>query len=261
MLTVLGTPDLAPGRQRVSFVLSTTQDLVRLPALQYEVFRFDSGASGPSGSALGRGAARFHAFPSDARGLYVTELDFTSAGTWGLKVLVPQPDGQVAATLFAFDVPDRAKAPLVGAPAPRSVNRTLADAPLAELSTGASPDAALYQSTIASALDAGRPLVVVFASPGFCTNALCGPQVEQLSELRAAYERRASFVHVDIYENPSVIRERGLDAGVRTPVLRDWGLETDEWTFVVDRQGKVAARFEGFAPREEVEGALLETLR
>jgi hypothetical protein len=260
LVTILGTPDLAPGRQRVSFVLSDAEGLVRLPALQYELFRFDAGGTGPSGPPLGRGVARFAPFPDGSRGLYATEVDFATAGTWGLRVAVPRPDGAVASTLFAFEVPARAKAPLVGASAPRSRNRTLADTPLEALSTGSQPDPALYQSTIASALEAGRPLVVVFASPGFCTNALCGPQVEQLSELRAAYEGRASFVHVDIYENPQTVRERGLDAAVRTPLLREWGLETDEWTFVIDRGGVVSARFEGFAPREEVEGALRAVL-
>jgi hypothetical protein len=148
----------------------------------------------------------------------------------------------------------------VGERAPASRNRTLADTPLEALSTGSRPDPALYQSTIAAALEAGRPLTLVFASPGFCTNALCGPQAEQLSELRPLYEDRMAFIHVDIYENPATIRERGLDAGIRSPLLQEWGLETDEWTFVVDAQGRVAARFEGFAPREEVEAALRAVL-
>ena len=48
-------------------------------------------------------------------------------------------------------------------------------------------------------------MVVVFASPAFCVNAVCGPQVEVLSELQEVYGDRASFVHVDLYENPEEI--------------------------------------------------------
>lgn len=260
MVTILGTPDLAPGPQRVSFVLSSADGLVSLPAVEFEIYHFESGATGPSGPAVARGVARFHAFPADTRGLYSTRVDFASAGTWGLGVRVPQPDGSTASTLFAFEVAPQAKSPAVGAAAPRSKNRTTAGTPLAALSTGSTPDAALYTSTVADAVQSGLPTVVVFASPGFCTNALCGPQVEMLSELRAAYADRARFIHVELYENPSTVRERGLDAAVRTPVLREWGLETDEWTFVIDARGVVVARFEGFAPREEVEQALRSVL-
>ncbi|MFN8639571.1 MAG: hypothetical protein U0360_08985 [Dehalococcoidia bacterium] len=260
LVTILGTPDLGTGKQRVSFVPSNAEGLVRLPVLQFESFRFEAGPTGASGPPVAGGIAKFYPFPADTRGLYVATVDFDRAGTWGLRVSVPQPDGTVLLTLFAFEVRAAAKAPAVGAPAPRSRNRTVASTPLAELSTGSTPDASLYQSTLADAIDARRPTVVVFASPGFCTNALCGPQVEMLSDLRGSYGDRAAFIHVELYENPSAVRDRGLDAAVRSPVLREWGLETDEWTFVIDADGAVAARFEGFAPREEVESALRAVL-
>ena len=100
--------------------------------------------------------------------------------------------------------------------------------------------------------------MIVFASPGFCTNAFCGPQVEVLSQLRERYTGDAAFIHVDLYENPLEVR-RG-EPPIETPLLEEWGLETDEWTFVVDADGHVAARFEAFAPIEEVEAALAAVL-
>ena len=157
---------------------------------------------------------------------------------------------------------ERTRAPAVGEPAPASANRTLRDAAsVAELSTGAEPDPELYRLTIAEALAAeGRPLVVVFASPGFCTNALCGPQAEVASVLRERHGDRADFIHVDLFENPHEVRTGGLDAAIETPLLEEWGLETDEWTFVIDGGGIVAARFEAFAPEAELEAALLAVL-
>jgi hypothetical protein len=140
------------------------------------------------------------------------------------------------------------------------VTRTVDDVEtMAELSTGHEPDPALYELTIAEALDRERPLVVVFASPAFCTNALCGPQVEVLSELAAAYGDRVDFVHVDLYENPHEI-QGDLSRAVRTPVLAEWGITTDEWTFVVDAEGRVAARFEAFVTHEELQASLLAQL-
>jgi hypothetical protein len=41
------------------------------------------------------------------------------------------------------------------------------------------------------------------------------------------------------------------------PATRQWGLESEPWIFVVDTQGKVAAKYEGIASATEV-GAALE---
>ena len=254
LTVVLGTPDLGVGRQRVSFVLSDAGGIVRLPIATLAA-RF--GANGESRSAI----ARFHEFPGGVRGLHVGWLDFDRAGEWTLEVSVPRPDGSIAATSFPVAVAGRTRAPGVGDPAPASRNRTLADAEsVHDLSTGADPDPALYERTIAGALAEGRPLAVVFASPGFCTNALCGPQAEVLSALRARYADRARFIHVDLYENPAEVRRAGLEAAVETPLLAEWGLETAEWTFIVDAEGRVAARFEAFATEDELEQALLAVL-
>ena len=255
LTVILGTPDLAVGRQRVAFVLSDAGGVVRLP-IATVVSRFEGDeASGETATA------RFYEFPEGVRGIYVSELTFDRAGEWRLEVSLPRPDGTNASTSFRFPVAERALAPAVGDAAPASRNRTLADvASVHELSTGAEPDPALYKLTIAEALAAGRPLVVVFASPGFCTNALCGPQAEVLSALRERHGAGASFIHVDLYENPTEIRGAGLDVAIETPLLAEWGLETDEWTFIVDASGKIAARFEAFAPEVEVEQALLAVL-
>ena len=47
---------------------------------------------------------------------------------------------------------------------------------------------------------------------------------------------------------------------MRTPILEQWGLVTDEWTFIVGADGLVAARFEAFVTRDELERALVAVL-
>ena len=171
------------------------------------------------------------------------------------------PDGSTGGTSFPVQVAEQTHAPDVGDVVPASANRTLADvATVYELSTGAEPDPKLYEQTIAEALEEGRPLVVVFASPGFCTNALCGPQAEVLSILRERYADDANFIHVDLYENPEEIRTQGLDIAIETPLLMEWGLETAEWTFIIDADGIVTHRFEAFVAESELEPALLEVI-
>jgi hypothetical protein len=256
---VFGTPDLGPGRSRVSFALFGADGLVSYPSLHVESRHYPDGAREPyePGEAA---TVTFYRFPEGGRGIYVGDLDFPVAGLWSLAVDVPQADGTVAEVVVPVEVGPRFVAPAIGDAAPASVNRTSSDGtPIEALTTASEPDPTLYDMTIAETLAMSRPFVVTFASPAFCTNALCGPQVEVLSELQVEYGDEAEFIHVDLYENPLEIRG-DFSLAKRTPVLDEWGIHTDEWTFVVDATGRITARFEGFAPREEVEPALRAAL-
>ena len=253
LILVFGTPDLGPGPQRIAFVLSDNEGIVRLPIVSIS-------ASLDGGEAV-TAIARYFDFPEGIRGLYVGEIEFDQVGEWLIEVSLPRPDGSLAVLSFPAEVAERTLAPDVGDPAPASLNRTLDDVEsVYQLSTGAEPDPALYELTVAEAIEAGRPFVIVFASPGFCTNALCGPQAEILTVLRERHGDRANFIHVDLYENPEEIRTMGLGVAIETPLLREWGLHTPEWTFIVGADGLVAGRFEAFAPEEELEEALIAVL-
>lgn len=257
---VFGTPDLGVGASRVSFALFDYEGIINAPLLFVATRFYPDGAGGQPREGE-EAALGFRRFPEGGRGIYTGLLTFEQPGLWAIEAIVPRTDGTVSTLLFPVEVAREPSAPAVGAPAPRSVHRTAADvATLAELTTASDPDPRLHTTTIAAALDAGRPFVVTFASPAFCTNALCGPQVEVLSELADEHAPRADFIHVDLYENPHEIRG-DLAVARRAATLAEWGIHTDEWTFVVDGAGIVRARFEGFAPRDEVESALQAVLR
>jgi hypothetical protein len=98
------------------------------------------------------------------------------------------------------------------------------------------------------------------ASPAFCTNAVCGPQVDVLSELKDNYKGKAHFIHVDFFDNPAEIQGDLIRARV-SPTVLEWNLPSAEWSFVVNADGTIHRRFEGFAPIDELEDALLEVLR
>ena len=250
---VFGTPDLAVGTDRVAFVVTSPDGLITSPTLRVESY------VAPGGAATAA-VAHFEPFPDVERGLYALDLTFDRAGTWGLDVHVPRADGTETLMSVTFPVAARPSSVAIGDPAPASRNRTLADvSSVAALTTGTDPDPALYETRIVDALAEYRPLVVVFASPAFCTNELCGPQVEVLSELRVAYGDRAGYVHVDIYDNPDAI-DGDLTRAVRSPLLAEWGVTTDEWTFIVGADGRVARRFESFVSKDALARALDEVL-
>lgn len=258
---VLATVDLARGPQRFAFVLSDDRGLVRLPVVEAKSYFHPGGyeSSGKEGPVQ-TVTARFYEFPLGTRGIYVTKLDFAQTGDWSVETSVPRADGSTVKVEIRFAVTMRTESVAVGESPPRSVNRTLKDVPsIAQLTTGSHRDPGLYQTTVADAVASGRPTVVVFASPAFCTNAVCGPQVEVLSELREKYGDRANYVHIDYYQNPQEI-QGDLTRAIPSPHLAEWGLRALEWTYVIGRDGAVAARFENFAPRAELDAALDEAL-
>jgi hypothetical protein len=181
------------------------------------------------------------------RGFYVTNFDFPRAGNW--EATIANASGPAQTTTFA--VTETAVVPEIGAPAPESDSRTSADAPLEEITTDPEPDPALYELSVAEAVGNGRPSVIVFATPAFCTTAICGPTMELVKSVSIAHPD-VDWVHVEVYEN--IDDPQGQL--VEVDAVLEWGLRTEPWIFVVDAEGNVAARFEGTVGETELERAL-----
>ena len=259
---ILATPDLAVGKRRFAMVLTDKSGIVAFPIVRLMSYRYPDGPEslqnreGPIENAT----ARYYPFPYGTRGIHVTELTFDQVGTWGVAVNVPRPDGNVATVELITEVREQTMSVDVGEIPPLSDSRTLEDvSDVSELTTGYSRDESLYQISIADALTNDKPTVVVFASPAFCTNAVCGPQVEVLSNLSKTYAGEADFIHIDLFTNPWEILG-DLSRAIPSPLLSEWGLVSQEWTFVMDDDGKVVGRFENFVPQDELEPALLSII-
>ena len=259
---ILATPDLAPGTRRFAMVLTDGSGIVAFPVVQVASYKYPDGSDatadreGPLETVL----ARYFGFPYGTRGIHVTELTFDEVGLWGVEASVPQPDGSVATIEVLMEVRETTMSVDVGEVPPLVDSRTLADVEdVSDLTTGSQRDESLYQISLADALQNGKPTVVVFASPAFCTNAVCGPQVEVLSNLSATYGDAADYVHVDLFSNPKEI-QGDLTRAKLSPLLEEWGLVSQEWTFVMNRDGEVVGRFENFAPQAELEPSLESVL-
>jgi hypothetical protein len=189
----------------------------------------------------------------------VDGIELDKAGRWGLVVEVETDDGTIAVGQLGFDVKLTSSSPAIGSLAPRSMNKTGDGADLEEITTSPDPDPDLYRMTVAEAVDAGRPTVVTFATPAFCSTATCGPQVDVVTALKGRYASQASFIHVEVYDNPVEIRE---DFSKRrlSPVLEEWGLISEPYTFILDGEGVIRSKFEGFVTEGELEAALKKVL-
>lgn len=251
---IFATPDLGVGEHRVAFALVSQTGLVDSPSATVQSF-FEPDPQ-ELGEPVETSFALFRPFPLVERGLYSTNLTFDRPGEWAIQATVLGDDVSPKRARLYFEVPEASKAPAIGDTAIKSVNRTGHDVEsLAELTTGSMQDPDLYQVTIADAVASGKPTVIVMASPAFCTNAVCGPQVEVLRDLKNEFPDSANYIHIDLYDNPDEI-QGDLNRAVISPVVREWNLPSTEWSFVVDSEGKIASRFEGFCTLEELREAL-----
>ncbi len=253
---VLGTTVLRTGTQRVAFLLASGTALVRVPEATVTTTLLGGDAEGETATA------RFHEWPLGTRGSYVTQLTFPEAGRWRLDV-----EGQGGTAELEVEVDETSIVKDVGEIGPFSNTKTLQSegGDLSRITSHYRPDPGLYEISLAESLFNGKPTVVVFASPAFCTTPTCGPQVETVTELREAYPGAADYVHVEVYDNPHEI-QGDLTKGVLTPVLAEWGIDqvphyqNESWTFILGSDARIAERFEGYATFEELEEALLAVL-
>ena len=254
---IFATPDISPGEQRIAVVLTSEQGLVRSPIATLTSLYYPDGAT--EGERRDTAVAEFRPFPLGTRGLYAAQMMFDAPGDWGLDIAVLDENANTLRAELRFAVPEHTEAPGIGAAAPASASKTIHDTALDDLTTGTLRDQDLYQISIADAIQSNLPTVIVMASPAFCTNAVCGPQVDVLSELKDKHAGRAHFIHVDFYDNPSEI-QGDLTRARLSPTVREWNLPSAEWSFIVDAHGVIRQRFEGFAPLDELEDSLLDVL-
>src|SRR4030095_955026 len=183
------------------------------------------------------GTEHIHGDDSFVQGLYVAQLSFARAGDWGVELLVSQAGGKFEPIRLAVTVEEAAATPAVGSPAPRSRNLIARDVKKCrQIRTRPRPDPRLHQVRIADAIAQGKPQLIVFATPQFCTTRMCGPVVDIVRTLLPTYGKRVAFIHQEIWQD---FADRKVFSTVE-----EWRLFTEPWIFVVDREGIIRAKFE-----------------
>lgn len=231
--------DFEAGQPRVPFVLfSGTRKVadaqrVKLTAFDLTPATPTQGWSGEAISYSDYEVPYWVAFP-----------ELPHPGFWGLGAEITLADGSTTAAQFSIEVVEDTSSPAIGARPPASENRTLKTEPdIHKLSSGSDPLPGLYQMTVADALASGRPSVVNFATPAFCTSKLCAPVVNSVEAVYEDLGDRANFIHIEVYKT--------FDPLVYADEMSEWGLLSEPWTFVLDKEGKVAHKFGGpVSPRE-----------
>jgi hypothetical protein len=204
--------------------------------------------------------ASFISWPTSSNGIFVANVDLDTAGFYEIDVTSTTTDGAPVFAQASFELKETTATLAIGAQAPASVTLTGADAEdLTHITSSPVPDADLYEYSIHEALQQDKPLIVMFASPAFCVSATCGPQVGELIQIKEKLGDQANYIHVEVFENPHLL-EGGRPAGDLVAAVDEWGLPTEPWTFIIDSQGLVYAKFEQYTTAEEIEAKLLEIL-
>ncbi|MCO6502096.1 MAG: hypothetical protein J5I28_03340 [Acidimicrobiales bacterium] len=194
---------------------------------------------------------------SVATGVYAApDVEFDRPGFWEV-VVAAEVDGRTETTTGAFEVLDSSDIPTVGDSAPRT-RQPLAGDPTVDPKSIDSraggdtpiPDPELHDITVADAIAAGRPVMVVVSTPTFCVSRFCGPITDSVHQLTLEYGDRMEFIHLEVWQD--------FAGNELNPAAVEWIAPTPEtdggepWVFVIDADGTIVERFDNVASDVEL---------
>ncbi len=286
MAAQVASYELVAGRSGRFIVGLLAADQSRLVAFGTVQLRFtylgDRGTAKPGGPEGPAVTARFLPIPgqeidpaasgprfvqgSEGIGVYgAPDVTFDRPGFWQVSASATI-EGKPKKTTAAFEVLERSPIPAPGDPAPRTENpvaggggvdlssidsRASSDAPI--------PDPELHATTVAAALDAKRPLMVVVSTPTYCQSRFCGPITDSVSALAKRYGDHMAFVHLEVWKNfdKSEVNKAAAE-WIYPPGTKD---PREPWVFVIGRDGRIAQRFDNVATDLELERAVGDVTR
>lgn len=188
--------------------------------------------------------------PDQAKNVYVVpKVNFDRNGPWIAIALIKGKGGLEVSRVSTPVVGSAPKVPTAGERAPLIHTPTAADVggDLDKIDTRV-PHDQMHQVDFADAVGK-QPIVLVFATPALCQSRVCGPVVDVAQQVADRYKGKADFIHMEVYNDNEISK------GIR-PQLQAYHLETEPWTFLIDRHGIVRDRIEGAYGVSELEQAM-----
>ena len=187
--------------------------------------------------------------PDAAKVVYVSDVEVPDAGRNDVVALVRETDGmrsvRVAPSIDAGrfeDVPVAGdKAPVIDTPTADEVQD------LSEIDTR-DPHDTQHEENFADVVGQ-KPVVLTFATPLLCQSRVCGPVVDVSEQVKSEYGDEVAFIHQEIFE------DNDINKGLRQQV-KQYGLPTEPWAYVIDADGNVSSALEGAYGVSELEDAV-----
>lgn len=187
--------------------------------------------------------------PDQAKNVYVVpRVDFDKKGPW-VAVAMLKGKGGLEAARVPSPVVGHDSVPRVGEKAPLIHTPTASDVggDLAKIDTRI-PHDQMHKVDYADVYGK-EPIVLVFATPALCQSRVCGPVVDVAQQVADQNKGKAAFIHMEVYNDNEISK------GIR-PQLEAFNLETEPWTFLIDRHGIIRDRIEGAYGVPELEAAM-----
>ncbi len=264
--------DPAAGGTDLDVVLDSTQHWVGTNDVLFSVY--DASAApladvgtglhveliGPSGQALTVDPA-IERFATYGRSLYRVRVPFDEIGRWEVRVTADDMAG-ARTGVTVLDVSPDAGTPALGSRVPGGATPTMRDAHnlMHHISSDIEPLSAFYTWSLDEALQQHQPTVFILDSYAARPNAACGGALGLLHDVFIDYPGLV-VVHAEPWR--TVSRPDGmleLDPPGGPPALMEyasaWGIEEPPWVFVIDRDGRLQAKFTGVLGSDELRAAL-----
>jgi hypothetical protein len=215
----------------------------------------------PGGQASGPKPATFLWGIENVRGYYVIDADFDKAGQWKAAFTTAAPGSSEVTAELGFEVVVDPSAVAIGEKAPSIKTPTLDDVggDVSKLASDPHPNPDFYKVSEDQALAQHKPFALAFATPKFCTSQLCGPQLDTVKAVAKAYPS-VIFINVEPYklEDKDGQLQPVLNGNdlVPVPAVDAFGIQSEPWLYVVDREGVVRGSFEGVFSESELRAAL-----
>jgi len=203
-----------------------------------------------------RGYAKPEATSTAPKGVNALEIPFDKPGIWSVLIEV-QSQGRSLLASTALQVKPRSETKQPGDKALATLTPTVADNHGVSPICTKDPPCSMHQVTLAQALETMKPTAFIVATPRFCKSRTCGPNLEELIVVQQAIGDRANFVHAEVYkdDNPETVTQEQV-----SPTYKEWGLDTDPWLYLIDKQGTIASRYEGPITAAQIQPALARLL-
>ena len=196
-------------------------------------------------------------------GAYVSNVTFAAAGNWGVEVTGATKEGvKLDPVRLSFPVLATDPGIAIGSPIPPSRQTILSDVSnIRIIDTSLNPIPEEHGLTVADAVANGRPTVIAFATPAYCTSLICGPTKDIFDQLYQQYHDQANFIHIEPYDVQKVAAGKCPTlADCAVPATVDFKLESEPWVFVADTHGVLQAKFDGIVSEAEMQASLLQVL-
>jgi hypothetical protein len=187
-----------------------------------------------------------HAPGTEVEDIFVVRHDFDRAGAWETLV---DADGERGGAAFQVVADD--PSPKVGDKAIASKSPTTDDPRGVDPICTRDPVCTMHDMTIAEALDASKPLVLIVATPRFCTSRACGPIVDLVEYEKGRIGDAASFIHVEVWKD-----DDEAVGSKPSPTFAEWKFGGEPWLYFIDAKGEVKDRWLGPAGAEELTRAV-----